>query len=475
MHGSGRGCPLIKESPNPSGQCLPQLVVTDMRLTLRTLLAHLDDILDPADREELTKKIESSEFANDLIHRTRDTMRRLRLSAPQPLGTGMALDPNTVAEYLDNVLPPDAVGDFERICLESDVHLAEVASCHHVLTMVLGEPAAVDADTKQRMYAIATEILQRQRLRVEPAHISPSGDAAASTNETLTPLAATDVPGSAAGPAAVEIPDYLRTSGLAKFRGLLLFAAAVLLVCATAFFALGLTGWFSSEPQLVATGNTAGSMPTAEDSALPETAHADQTSPMDAQAGPPDESSGQMASTDQSDGGTMASPADSAPPRLLTPGINSPPTESSPPSEASTDATLSTESATPLASDSPYFVPPETDTPDRYGESTTPEATPTDESPPAFRLQSTPMTEEQPASASQPPEASTDAPTDMQPPDVPTDGSLRIASAPAGIPASAEPAGGAGIGVAAVAAPPAADSKLGTYLGGKNVLLQLRR
>lgn len=408
-----------------------------MRLTLRTLLAHLDDILDPADREELTKKIETSDFANDLIHRTRDTMRRLRLSAPQPLGTGMALDPNTVAEYLDNVLSPDAVGDFERICLESDVHLAEVASCHHVLTMVLGEPAAVDPDTKQRMYAVATEIEQGKRLRVEPAHISPPAAGAEPAADKMSPFAKVPGPRPAAEPPAAEIPDYLRPSAWARTRGILLLAASALLVCATIYFALGLTGWFASEPQTIAAGNMAAQPPSVDESPRPE-----------------------MSSAEHADGSTTPSPADATPPPPLTPGLGSQPEETSPQPTESIDASLSARPTAPLATDEPYLVQPETpETPDRYGESSAADAPPEGEAPPPLRLPASPMPEQNPVAA-------------LEPADVPTDGGLRVASAVGDTPATATPDNDFEMDVEAAIAAPEVDPKLGTYLGGKNVLLR---
>src|SRR5207302_2544392 len=125
-----------------------------MRLTLRTMLAYLDNVLEPADAETLGKKIIESDFVSGLVQRVQGVMKKLRMDAPKLDGKGIGNDVNTVAEYLDSRLPQDHIGDFERVCLESDKHLCEVAACHQVLTLVLGKPADVPQSLRENVYAL---------------------------------------------------------------------------------------------------------------------------------------------------------------------------------------------------------------------------------------------------------------------------------------------------------------------------------
>src|ERR1700722_17468880 len=125
-----------------------------MRLTLRTLLAYLDDTLEPSEIKQIGQKVAESDAAQELIARLKQVTRRRRLTTPSDTAKGEPFDPNTVAAYLDNELPSEQVAELEKLCLESDVHLAEVAACHQILTLVLGEPALVPPTAKERMYGL---------------------------------------------------------------------------------------------------------------------------------------------------------------------------------------------------------------------------------------------------------------------------------------------------------------------------------
>ena len=143
----GKATLILSYFPCPGGDEI-------MRLTLRTLLAYLDDLLEPSQAKELGAKIQDSEMASQLVSKIRDVIRKRRLTAPVVSGPGCDLDANLVAEYLDNTLSSEGVTDLERICLESDVHLAEVAASHQILTLVLGEPVDIGPLSRERMYAL---------------------------------------------------------------------------------------------------------------------------------------------------------------------------------------------------------------------------------------------------------------------------------------------------------------------------------
>lgn len=128
-----------------------------MRLTLRTLLAYLDDVLPPAAAKALGERIRESEDVQQLVSRIREVIRKRRLGAPSvtPDGTGEnTVDANFIAEYLNDLLSPEQVIAIESLCLESDVHLAEVAACHQILTLAAAEPVVFSAASRERLYAL---------------------------------------------------------------------------------------------------------------------------------------------------------------------------------------------------------------------------------------------------------------------------------------------------------------------------------
>jgi hypothetical protein len=426
-----------------------------MRLTLRTLLAYLDDVLDPADKEELAHKIESSDFAEDLVHRTRDTVRRLRLSAPQVIGSGTGLDPNSVAEYLDNVMPPDAVGDFERICLESDVHLAEATACHHVLTMILGQPADVDPLARQRMYTIATEAGERKRLRVEPAHSATERTVAAGALGQPAAVPATAVQ----QPHRVEIPEYLRAGGWWRSWGAWAFVAAVVVIAVAILLATGLRGWFGTEKPVAAKS---------PEIVAPTTVNESPTASESGERATPNTQNESVAATD-----THTSP--SAPlgaPPPLTPGIpSSPPPATSPnetdryavPSTANNASTtppqqsVPTETATTPAPTAPNPIGPSPNSGPAPGNTTVNvPATPVGPSPDAL---TNPPLPPQP-NTSVPPATSAASST----PNTATVAASEAPAIPAALDNSVKPSGKPQL--------PPGPVELGTYMGGKTVLLR---
>lgn len=196
-----------------------------MRLTLRTLIAYLDDVLEPSQIKEIGKKLEESSYASSLVERIKDVMRRRRLTAPEVEGPGSNPDPNTVAEYLDNTLTPESVADVEKICLNSDVNLVEVAATHQILTLVLGEPATVNPDTRDRIYALgpapAGTLTETADAMTSPQPSTPAPETTAQHPSTAplrnpTPVKQQTMPAEEPEPFSSRIPDYLKTKPLWK-------------------------------------------------------------------------------------------------------------------------------------------------------------------------------------------------------------------------------------------------------------------
>ncbi|MGI8979969.1 MAG: hypothetical protein ACR2FY_12155 [Pirellulaceae bacterium] len=200
-----------------------------MRLTLRALLAYLYNVLEPAEAEEFAGKVQESPVASGLVQRIRGITHKIRMTAPRIDAKGLTDDANNVAEYLDNNLAEDRLEDFERGCLESDMHLAEVAGSYQILTMVLGKPATVPPKLRERVYGLPSEEAD--------VHSAPRDEESAEKSRIRSRIvkAATAAVASSRPQAEVkttsthpvpEVPEYLK--GGSQYGALTIVAAGLL-------------------------------------------------------------------------------------------------------------------------------------------------------------------------------------------------------------------------------------------------------
>jgi hypothetical protein len=125
-----------------------------IRLTLRTLLAYLDDTLPAAEAKIIGQKLAENDEARELADRIRTLIRKRSLSTPASGNEGGSTDPNVVAAYLSDSLSPEVMEKFEKLAIDSDASLAELAACHQILTLLLSDQVRVPPSAYKRMYGL---------------------------------------------------------------------------------------------------------------------------------------------------------------------------------------------------------------------------------------------------------------------------------------------------------------------------------
>lgn len=123
-----------------------------MRLTLRALLNWINGNLSPEDAQIIEQKVADSELARNLKRQIEEVMALEQLPAPTMLDGTPLGNPNSAAEYLDNVMSSEQTPEYEKFCLHSEIVLGEIAACHKILSIVLGGDVEVSPELKAKMY-----------------------------------------------------------------------------------------------------------------------------------------------------------------------------------------------------------------------------------------------------------------------------------------------------------------------------------
>ena len=129
-----------------------------MKLTLRTLLAFLDETVSQDDAAALRKKIKESKAIRELIERIRRVVSQPQLPAPHQSGKGLDANPNYPCEYIDSTLDPEKVAEFEKRAISSDALLAEIAEAHQILAQLSEIDEGVSGRLRNRLYKTTESI-----------------------------------------------------------------------------------------------------------------------------------------------------------------------------------------------------------------------------------------------------------------------------------------------------------------------------
>jgi hypothetical protein len=122
-----------------------------MRLTLRTLLAFRDGVLDPADAALLEAKLKQSSTAQQISSRIDEAMRNRKL-APIPVDAReFGFEANMVSEFLDDTISLEILPEMERKCLDNGILLGEIGSCHQILSRALSVPMPIASSLRDRV------------------------------------------------------------------------------------------------------------------------------------------------------------------------------------------------------------------------------------------------------------------------------------------------------------------------------------
>jgi hypothetical protein len=138
-----------------------------MRLTLRTLLAYRDGVLEPKDASALEAKLRESSTARQISQRIDQSISNPRL-APIPLDAReFGFDANQISEYLDDTILAEHIPEMERRCLENNALLSEVGSCHMILSRAISQSIEIPDRLRSRIHSLPTSPESRpSRLRM---------------------------------------------------------------------------------------------------------------------------------------------------------------------------------------------------------------------------------------------------------------------------------------------------------------------